>query len=41
MLYKEQIDKNIKRGTMVVEGDRIKIPEKYTYVSNTILADFV
>ncbi len=40
-VYKEQIDKNIKRGTMVVDGDRFKIPEKYTYVSNSILADFV
>ncbi len=40
-VFKEQIDKNINRGTIVVDGDRFKIPEKYTYVSNSILADFV
>ncbi len=40
-VFKEAIDKNLKRGTLIKEGDRIKIPEKYMYVSNSIMVDFV
>ncbi len=40
-VYKAQIDKNIKRGTIIQEGDRLKIHPDFIYVSNPILADFV
>lgn len=40
-VFKEQIDKNIKRGTIIQSGDRLKIPPDFIYVSNAILADFV
>ena len=40
-VFKEQIDKNIKRGTMIQSGGRLKISPDFIYVSNAILSDFV
>ena len=40
-VFKEQIEKNIKRGTIIQNGDRLKIPPDFIYVSNAILSDFV
>ena len=40
-VFKDAINKNLARGTLVRERDRIKIPEKYMYVSNSIMVDFV
>ena len=40
-VFKDAINKNLARGTLVREMDRIKIPEKYMYVSNSIMVDFV
>lgn len=40
-VFREQIDNNIKRGTIIQDGDRLKIHPDFIYVSNTILADFV
>lgn len=36
-----QLDKNIKRGTIIKDGDRLKISPEFVYVSNIILTDFV
>ena len=40
-VFGDVIDKNIKRETMVKEGNRLRITPDYIYVSNAILADFV
>ncbi len=40
-VYKEQIDKNLKRGTLVRENGQIKIPKEFLFVSNSVLVDFV
>ncbi len=40
-IFKEQIDKNIKRGTIIQNGDRLQISPDFIYVSNAILSDFV
>lgn len=40
-VFGEAINKNFARGTLVKEADRIKIPDKYMYVSNSIMVDFV
>ncbi len=40
-VFKEQIEKNIKRGTIIQSGNRLKIPPDFIYVSNAILSDFV
>lgn len=40
-IFADEIEKNIKRGTMIKEGSRLKIAPEFVYVSNAILADFV
>ena len=40
-VYGDVIEKNIKRGTLVLEDNRIYIPKEWLYVSNGILVDFV
>ena len=40
-VFSEQIEKNINRGTMIVQNGRLIIPKKYLYVSNAVLVDFV
>ncbi len=40
-VFKKALDKNIKRGTIALKGDRYIIPREYLYVSNDILIDFV
>lgn len=40
-VFGEEINKNIKRKTMMQTGDILKISPEFVYVSNTILADFV
>lgn len=35
------LNRHLSSGTLVMQGDTIKIPEKYLFVSNSILADFV
>ncbi len=40
-VFGDAINKNLTRGTLVREEDRIKIPDKYMYVSNSIMVDFV
>lgn len=40
-VFKEQIDFNLRRKTLLKIGDRIKIADDFVYVSNVILADFV
>ena len=40
-VFGAQLDKNIKIGALECAGDKIFIPEKYLFVSNSILSDFV
>ena len=40
-VFGAQLDKNIKIGALKCAGDKIFIPEKYLFVSNSILSDFV
>lgn len=40
-VYGWQLDKNIKRGTIIKEKGRLKISPRFIYVSNSILVDFV
>ena len=40
-VFGEELNKNIKRGTLVREDERIYIPSRYVYVSNAIMSDFV
>ncbi len=40
-VFGDIIEKNIKRGTMIKEGDMLRIYPDFIYVSNAILADFV
>lgn len=40
-VYGKEIEKNISRGTLLLEGDIIKIPSQYTFVGNSILVDFI
>lgn len=40
-VFGEVIEKNIKRGTMIYENGRYFIHEKYVYVSNSIMCDFI
>jgi len=40
-VYGKEIEKNLSRGTLLLEGDIIKIPSQYTFVGNSILVDFI
>lgn len=40
-VFGKQIEKNLKRGTVIQKEDRLYIPNKYLYVSNAMLVDFV
>lgn len=40
-VFGAELDKNIKRGALIRKDDRIYIPDKYVYVSNAIMSDFV
>lgn len=40
-VFGDEMDKNLKRGTIIQSGDRLKIPPDFIYVSNAILSDFV
>ncbi len=40
-VFGEILNKNIKRGTIIKEGDNYRIASEFLYVSNGILADFV
>ncbi len=40
-IYKEQIEKNLKRGTLTDDGVCLRIPSQYMYVSNFIMVDFI
>lgn len=40
-VYGDVLSKNLKRGTMVYQNHRYRIPDSWIYVSNTILSDFV
>ncbi len=40
-VFADEIEKNLKRGTMIKEGNRLKLAPEFVYVSNAILADFV
>lgn len=40
-VFDDALLKNIKRGTIVRENGRMRIPDKYIYVSNSIMVDFV
>ncbi len=39
--FADAIKKNLRRGTLLRVNDRLMIPSKYFYVSNSILVDFV
>ena len=40
-IYKAEIEKNLSRGTLERKNGRIRIPDKWLFVSNSILVDFV
>lgn len=40
-VFGDVIEMNVKRGTLISEGDMLRIPPEFIYVSNAILADFV
>ncbi len=40
-VFSKELSHHINAGTLISCGDRIYIPEKYLFVSNSILADFV
>lgn len=40
-VFGDALLKNINRGTMLREGGRLRIPDKYIYVCNSIMVDFV
>lgn len=40
-LFGPALSRHLGQGTLVQEGDRIMIPDKYLFVSNQILADFI
>lgn len=40
-VFGDELEKNIKRGTIIRAGDVLKIAPEFVYVSNSILADFV
>lgn len=40
-VFGEEVSINVKRGTLVRQDGRIWIPDKYIYVSNAVMADFV
>ena len=40
-VFQVPLEKHLKAGTLVRESDRIRIPEKYLFVSNHILVDFM
>lgn len=39
--FGNELEKNIKRGTIIKEGDKLKIAPEFVYVSNSVLVDFV
>ncbi len=39
--FPKALHRHLKMGTLVQDGDRIRIPEQYLFVSNGILADFM
>ncbi len=40
-VFEKALDKNLKRGTIVLKNERYIIPREFLYVSNEILIDFV
>ncbi len=40
-IFGEKLNSHIKNGTLIKTTDRIRIPEKYLFVSNPILVDFL
>ncbi len=40
-IFGDELNKNIKRGTLIRKDGRIYIPSEYVYVSNAIMSDFV
>lgn len=40
-VFGERIDKHLKIGSLIKEGNILKIPYKYLFVSNSILSDFL
>ena len=40
-VFGDEIEKNVKRGTLIRRDGRIFIPSEYVYVSNAIMSDFV
>lgn len=40
-VYGPVLEKNLRRGTLVRQGDWLRIPQNWLFVSNSILADFV
>lgn len=40
-VFGNALSKNIKRGTIVQENGRLRIPDRYIYVGNSIMVDFV
>ena len=40
-IFKTQLDRNIRRGTIIKKNDRLIIPDKFVFVSNAIMSEFV
>ena len=40
-VFEEPLRKHVKAGTLIMRDGRLRIPEKYLFVSNQILSDFI